>query len=113
MRKLHLKLEALDVESFATGGGAGERGTVQGKASEIGTCDCSLAACLETDPGGYNGGGDDATRAKFCTHAGSCVGATCRDHTCGGYTCHHTDGGGISVCWGCDTHYDCTITCTS
>lgn len=96
MRKLTLALDALRVESFATGTGGG-RGTVRGnradaadgaviRASDPWTCAGDPVSC---------GGSCDATCSRSCAetcdrscdgtcHGGSC--GTCLFVTCGGCT---------------------------
>ena len=103
MRKVRLDIDALEVESFATGTAA-QGGTVLGAETGMTYCyneTCNF--CVETgttQPGGW----DDATRAKYCTNGGSCIGNTCRDRTCGGGTCVGATCQSPSCGWSwCDT----------
>jgi hypothetical protein len=45
MRKIHLDLDALGVETFETGAAELPRGTVRGQWSQPGTCDAVVATC--------------------------------------------------------------------
>jgi hypothetical protein len=81
MRKLHLQLEALNVETFATDGDRGPRGTVAGRES------ITQAQTCGTGCGGYTDGGDTCVGGKatcydscdtFCnSYFGSCYTADC------------------------------------
>ena len=49
MKKMRLDLESLDVEAFATSEAEGERGTVQGHWSQVGTCDAAFVATCQVN----------------------------------------------------------------
>ncbi|HEX6750617.1 MAG TPA: hypothetical protein VF092_25225 [Longimicrobium sp.] len=78
MRKLRMDLEQLHVESFATGGPGGRRGTVNGHATTVHPT--NLGSC------GYNTGGCNSCAATCAggacasenqTYDGSCVPNVC------------------------------------
>lgn len=91
MKKLALDADALRVETFATAGSAGARGTVAG-AGTIG------GGAIATDD----------TKAPDCDLSGarSCGYSFCGDNTCG--TCDHQSYCGSSCVLVCDTPADAT-----
>lgn len=67
MNKIKLNLDRLQVESFATDAdGGGERGTVHGHWSQLGTCDGRVATCQ------YGG-----TCGPGCATRRTCTGIDC------------------------------------
>lgn len=98
MRKLKLDLEAIEVESFVTGGDAGD-GTVKGHDS---TTDCSQACSLDCeDSMGETGCGPclthALTRCQHATCAQTYCGASCQNASCPTW-CPTNDGS--PTCWG-------------
>lgn len=71
MKKLKLDVEHLSVDSFGTGAGGGERGTVEGHDfTELATCNIRHWTCGITCNGGSACGGDTSncpnTYAQTC-----------------------------------------------
>lgn len=97
MKKLSLTLESLTVESFATDGAAGTRGTVKGHdgttyADEScnGTCvyTCYPASCMSCE----------FTCDQTCNGCGGSRAYTCGGNTCQG-TCDYATCAQPETCW--------------
>ncbi|HEU4452874.1 MAG TPA: hypothetical protein VFR81_07430 [Longimicrobium sp.] len=87
MRKLHLKIDDLAVESFQTDKGGKRGGTVRGYLTEVETCtqwQTRIDTCNSED-----------SECATC-QVGGCPGDT---QTCYFGTCGRTDG--FNVCFGC------------
>lgn len=89
MKKLRLELDALAVESFATGAGPGDRlGTVRGAAvARCNTCanDCDPLTCGPSCIGACTSDAQQQQQAGTITNDPSYL-QTCRFYTCGGCT---------------------------
>lgn len=82
MKKVRLDLDAIQVDSFETNGGGGQRGTVRGHYCPCCCCDPCVCTCCDTC---------QATCAASCNGScdscyDSCYG-TCGELTCAGRSC--------------------------